>query len=86
MIQPSKPIDRSIWLITQVAASLSELGRCVRAAGRPAEAVEYFRKAVEIEEVKLGAADMRLSVTQHKLGQSLREALQPKEGMGCNVY
>lgn len=54
-----------------------KLGQCMREAGRPAEAADCFRRALAVEEAKLGPTDIQLAVTLYKLGQCVREAGKP---------
>lgn len=50
--------------------TLYELGRCVGEAGRPAEAVQYLKQALEMEDAKRDSDDhVGIAMTLHSLGR-----------------
>lgn len=51
--------------LTQVAVTMSELGRCALEAGRPLEAEELFRRVLEIADARLEPDDVLVVVTLH---------------------
>ncbi|CAN0259689.1 unnamed protein product [Scytosiphon promiscuus] len=62
-----------------VAAMPRQLGVCARQAGRPGEAEELYRRALEIVETKSEADDLQIAYTLHELGVCARKAGRPGE-------
>lgn len=54
----------------QVALTLYELGRCVREAGRPAEAAQHLKQALEMEDAKRDSDDnVGIAMALHSFGR-----------------
>lgn len=66
----------------RVAVTLHELGVCVRQAGRPGEAEDFYRRSLAIKEMELGEDDVQVAITLHELGLCVLDAGRSAEADG----